>query len=477
MKKMRMFSALLVVCSSILVVASSTMAGDHRANSELSRRAKEYDRILTTPPHASAAQHDLLAVTLAAHRTLATSSSEMLWVLDELSAMVTYLNLSDTTFWWDGSQWVPSYRTTNTYSGTNLTESIEQSSGDGINWVNETRTVNTYSGGRLATTTNLAWSGAWVNQSMNTFTYDGSGNLINMLSQEWVGSSWVNQYNTIMTYSGSNLQTITSQLWSGSAWVDFRKDNYTYGANGVTQILTQSWTGAWNDAERMVFTYDGNGRMTQALSQLWRNSTWRNWTKNDYAYEGATENEILDVRSDWDTVGSAWTAAWADTSRYSANKRIEMVTAYFTFPFVTRFLYAYDGVGNLTEEINQNGSGSSWMNYSRIVVVYAIAGIFDDDAVGAAPTDFTVSQNYPNPFNQSTLIPYSLASDGHVQITVTNILGQTVATIVDEFRFGGTHTAIWDGQNANGQPVSSGIYFTRVQVGAASQVRKMVLLK
>ncbi len=478
MSLLRLFCRTLIVALLALCTTSAAVAGVQTTKSEFERRAAEYDKALVTPVHATPEQHHLIAVSLAAHHTPFSDLSEMLRVLDELSVQVTYLPQSDTSFWWDGIQWNPSTRSTYTYAGTKLTETISQSTGDGVTWVNETRSVNTYDGnGRLATSTSMTWSGGWVNESMTTFTYDGSGNVATMLSQSWSGSAWVNEFYSEMTYSGSNISTMITQIWSGSAWVNMRKDIYSYNASGVSEVLTQAWTGAWIDAERVVYTYDGSGRKTQQLSQLWRTSSWRNWFKNDYSYDGATTNEILDVRSDWDTVGSSWVAAWADTSRYSANRLIEMVTAYFSFPFVTRFLYTYDGAGNLTEFINQNGAGSLWMNFSRTVIVYTIAGIFDDDAVSSKPSEFDIGQNYPNPFNMNTVIPYSLSEDAHVRMTVCNILGQSVATLFDGFQSTGPHVAAWDGHDDQGHDVASGIYFFRLQTDHDAQVRKMVLLK
>lgn len=476
---LRQILTVVVALAVFFGVNCPALAGGNLAESPLGRKAMQFDRALITPAHTTAEQHHLIAVRLAAHHTQVSDPAEILRIMDELGVMVTYLAQSDTTFWWDGFQWVPSNRTTNTYSGTNLTEEIMQSTGDGITWVNETRTVNAYDGGgRLSSITTYTWSGSWVNETMTSFTYDGSGNVSNSLSQEWSGSAWLNKYQSDMTYSGSNLATMTTQIWTGS-WVNMRKDIYSYGAFGITEILTQSWTGAWNDAEKVTYSYDGSGRRIQDLSQLWRNSAWRNWFKDDFAYDGSTTNEVLDVHSDWDTVGSAWVAAWADTSRYASGKRIELVTAYFSFAFVTRFLYTYDGNGNLTEEINQNGAGPSWMNFSRTVTVYVTAGIFDgyaeDDA--GRPSEFDIGQNYPNPFNLNTVIPYTLAGDSHVKITVCNILGQTISTLIDAFQPAGAHTAMWDGRDAHGRDAASGIYFTRVQVGALSQVRKMVLLK
>jgi hypothetical protein len=154
-----------------------------------------------------------------------------------------------------------------------------------------------------------------------------------------------------------------------------------------------------------------------------------------------------------------------------------MVTAYFTFPFVTRFLYSYDGPGNLSEIINQNGFGSSWMNFSRTIIVYTLAGVFDDESAGGMPAGFAVSQNYPNPFNLGTTIPYTLSGDGPVRISVTNIVGQTVATLVEGFQPAGSYAAFWDGRDPTGRAMASGVYFFRAEIGGQTQVRKMVLLK
>jgi hypothetical protein len=93
------------------------------------------------------------------------------------------------------------------------------------------------------------------------------------------------------------------------------------------------------------------------------------------------------------------------------------------------------------------------------------------------PNSFALKQNYPNPFNPQTIIEYSLPKDCEVEITVYNILGQKVRTLVKEFRKTGTQRVEWDGRDEKGKEVSSGIYFYRIKTPEFSQARKMVLLR
>ncbi len=85
--------------------------------------------------------------------------------------------------------------------------------------------------------------------------------------------------------------------------------------------------------------------------------------------------------------------------------------------------------------------------------------------------------NYPNPFNPSTSISFELASAGPVTLEIYNQKGQLVTTLVNSELHAGTHSAAWNGHDANGAPVSSGVYFYRMRSGKFSSTRKMVLMK
>ena len=92
------------------------------------------------------------------------------------------------------------------------------------------------------------------------------------------------------------------------------------------------------------------------------------------------------------------------------------------------------------------------------------------------PQPFTLMQNYPNPFNPSTTIPFTLDTAGHVSLTVFNISGQKIRTLIDDFRSKGLHTVIWDGRDNVGRNVGTGIYFYRLQRNDMVDMRKMLLI-
>jgi hypothetical protein len=94
-----------------------------------------------------------------------------------------------------------------------------------------------------------------------------------------------------------------------------------------------------------------------------------------------------------------------------------------------------------------------------------------------APKGFRLSQNYPNPFNPSTQFDYEIRDAVHVKITVFNLLGKEVATLVNEQRPAGVYAVQWDGSDASGRQTASGIYFYRIQAGDRTDIRKMTKMK
>ncbi len=93
------------------------------------------------------------------------------------------------------------------------------------------------------------------------------------------------------------------------------------------------------------------------------------------------------------------------------------------------------------------------------------------------PTTYSLSQNYPNPFNPNTEIAFDLPTRTHITLTVYNMLGQRVTTLVNELLAAGSYVAEWDGRSSSGQPSASGIYFYRLETENFAQTKKMVLLK
>ncbi len=93
------------------------------------------------------------------------------------------------------------------------------------------------------------------------------------------------------------------------------------------------------------------------------------------------------------------------------------------------------------------------------------------------PGSFRLAQNYPNPFNPTTVISFSLESPGRVDLAIYNLLGQSIRTLINANMQAGDHETVWDGTDDNGMPVSSGVYFYRLQAGSFSKTMKMMLMK
>jgi hypothetical protein len=88
------------------------------------------------------------------------------------------------------------------------------------------------------------------------------------------------------------------------------------------------------------------------------------------------------------------------------------------------------------------------------------------------PKEFALEQNYPNPFNPSTVIRYQLPVANHVALKIYDVLGQEVATLVDEIQDAGYKSATWDAST-----LPSGLYFYKLTAGTFSEVRKLMLVK
>lgn len=174
-----------------------------------------------------------------------------------------------------------------------------------------------------------------------------------------------------------------------------------------------------------------------------------------YVFGGSTqrhENLISNVE-EYDPATDTWTRianmphVLAGTSAVSLNGKFYVSGGTFTrpesYPSVVSTMYVYDP-GDVPVRV--------------------------DDTI---PVEFELVQNYPNPFNPSTTINYRLDQAGMVNLVIYDLLGQKVATLVDEVRTLGNYTVRW-----NAQGIASGIYICRVELGESKVLtQKMLLLR
>ncbi|MBN2013081.1 T9SS type A sorting domain-containing protein [candidate division KSB1 bacterium] len=95
----------------------------------------------------------------------------------------------------------------------------------------------------------------------------------------------------------------------------------------------------------------------------------------------------------------------------------------------------------------------------------------------ASPAQFSLEQNFPNPFNPQTVIPFQLTKDTMVEISIYNLSGQKIRTLVNEFTIAGSYVTIWDARDNHGHIVSSGTYFYRMTADGHMLSRTLTLVK
>jgi len=93
------------------------------------------------------------------------------------------------------------------------------------------------------------------------------------------------------------------------------------------------------------------------------------------------------------------------------------------------------------------------------------------------PYKFALNQNFPNPFNPTTTIRYSLAKTSDVKVTIYNMMGQEVRTLINGNMNAGLYELVWNGRNGSNQKVASGVYLVKMVAGDFTQTRKMVLIR
>ncbi len=170
--------------------------------------------------------------------------------------------------------------------------------------------------------------------------------------------------------------------------------------------------------------------------------SWRTNTEvNNYGFE--VERCVLSAeRQAWETIGFV-----------SGNGNSNSPKSYsFIDDNVNAGTYCYR-----LKQIDNDGQSE----YSKVVEVSFIK-----------QTDFSLEQNFPNPFNPNTSIKFSLPETGNVKLTIYNLLGQEIATLVNGVKEAGTHTI-----NYNAEELNSGIYIYKLEADSFVQTKKMTLIK
>ena len=132
------------------------------------------------------------------------------------------------------------------------------------------------------------------------------------------------------------------------------------------------------------------------------------------------------------------------------------------------FTLTAPSAGTYTVNAGYKNPTKKWGNTSAVINVTGI----DEDLIGLTPETFQLYSNYPNPFNPSTKIRYAIAKSAFTTLKVYSLLGQEIATLINEEKAPGVYEVNFDGLS-----LTSGTYLYKLQAGEFSETRKMILLK
>lgn len=301
------------------------------------------------------------------------------------------------------------------------------------------------------------WDGTqWQNQTREQYMYNNQNQLSEQIDQFWLGNTWMNTNRYQYTYNsnGDNTEEVY-QEWDGNQWTNQERYQYTYTNSGkINQEIYQKWNSTqskFNNQNRYTYSYDNQGNNTEYLEEKWDGANWQNQSRTQLSYN---------AQNQW----TLWlTQAWNQN----------MIT--WTHQYRTQFTYNSDN--DLSEILDQVYYSGNWENLSQQIYEYTSTR---PDAVPTPvekshvtiPDAIILNQNFPNPFNPSTQIAYELTTPQNVRLSVYDITGRRIATLINSRQSAGSHIVSFNANN-----LSSGIYFYRLEAGDFMQTRKMILLK
>jgi hypothetical protein len=261
-------------------------------------------------------------------------------------------------------------------------------------------------------------------------------------------------------------------------WCNAYKYEYIYDSNNrVLKIIEyDADCGPFYLKWQNLFTYDDNNNKIEFLLQKWNptDSTWNNYSLHRYEYD-SNNLLVLTTYLVWNTFSSDWQNDWREFYAYTQQNLLETVLKenwsvedkWENYTFRTLF---YDEDWNWLEDVTQRWDSTYWINYFRYLATWDEPVYVKSNMLSI--NNYDLSQNYPNPFNPSTTIKYQIPERSLVDLKVYDVLGNEIATLVNEEKSIGTHTVEFNATN-----LPSGIYFYQLQTHKFTQTKKMILLK
>ncbi len=152
---------------------------------------------------------------------------------------------------------------------------------------------------------------------------------------------------------------------------------------------------------------------------------------------------------------------------------------YYLYSTRTTAYILYEIVDGFGMTVVKAEAGEEWFLRGAIIngLQYGTITSVKSNIKTTAPTDFDLLPNYPNPFNARTIISFNISTEQTVTISIYDLLGRRVSTLLSQKMPSGTHRVSWNGKNDNGEELSSGVYIYQLQSQSGTKQRKMLMVK
>ncbi len=344
-------------------------------------------------------------------------------------------------------------------------------------WVNETRTEFIYAGIDPTGSISMRWlDEQWIYTDKTDITY--ADNTITYLNQYYLDNAWTNQNKNIHYYDemGRSSQYEVFQ-WDAGEWMQtLRINQYYTDDNWEPDSTIQKFMG-WSDWQtKSIYYYNENRDLVEEIVQnfyaeepgLRKSSGWFNDMRMLFSYDDRRNNTEMTYffwSASEENPDGFWDASSRDTWVYDLdNDMTELHSYYYDYELSgwipgCKHFSIMDGYNNYFWASGH----SAYINYK---------GYVSAEELNPDKLSFSLDQNYPNPFNPATVIKFAIPADGKVKLNVYNILGQQVATLVNEFKTRGSYEVKFD---ASG--LGSGMYIYKLESGNFSDSKRMMLVK
>jgi len=273
-----------------------------------------------------------------------------------------------------------------------------------------------------------------------------------------VGAAWVyTRSDSVWTQQGRKL------VGTGAVGSAAQGYSVSISADGNTTIV-----GGNNDSSGVgaawVYSRSGGVWKQQGSKLVGTGAAGRAEQGQSVSLSGDGDTAMVGGYEDNGGAGAAWIYTRSDSVRTQRGSKLVGTGA--VGPAYQGWSVSISANGNtaIVGGYDDNGGiGAAWVFTNSVTAVYELSG---------APFSYRLLENYPNPFNPTTQISYSLAKASNVTLTIYDILGREVATLVNGKNEPGEHSVSWNALN-----VPSGVYFYRIVAGDFVQTKKMILLK